>query len=370
MDVTWITHLGNRSLVVDVAMGPGDRVSISWNGVSKNHACGTYFYGVTFGNNAGGSSGEHDYAPGVVSGTVSFVSPGFGTQFSFDAFADGYCSDGQLHNVTWQILPPEAGYCGYGTRAKAGLDLALYITPELLSVAFAAVAMEFLVPIMGVFLFTTIVLVDVCNHGVPPMPTIDLSTASASFETARQILYAVLWSQYCECIPGTPTPTSPPLPGQPQPTGWPPAPTFGCDNVDPCAALVAIQDQLLAIARVVGADLGLTTLIQRARLPYASIQGFALGGRSGSGTLVIERILGVRVDIENMGANRELEGNPPYVWDLGWLSITDGGGMLQEVRITRTSQTWYPQQAQLGTTLGYFFKAGVSGRITTLLPEP
>ena len=94
------------------------------------------------------------------------------------------------------------------------------------------------------------------------------------------------------------------------------------------------------------------------------------GGLSGSGSLAISGLVGIQIDITSPLPPRQLEGTPPYIWDLGWMSILTPDGMIEERRITRDTQVWQPHLMNEATTLGYFFKEGVVGTITELQPEP
>lgn len=111
--------------------------------------------------------------------------------------------------------------------------------------------------------------------------------------------------------------------------------------------------------------------MQRYRVPFATITGTAHVGLTGSGTVPVTSICGVRVSVTAFpGTNQQLPGNPPYIKDLGWMSVDDGGGMLQEKRITQQTFEWYPPQCQLATSLNYDFFPGVTVTLTELLPEP
>lgn len=130
-----------------------------------------------------------------------------------------------------------------------------------------------------------------------------------------------------------------------------------CCPPDP--AVVSMLQQLLQLA----------TLEQRWRLPFGTIDG-ATTPASGTGSFAVSRAVGLRIEVvTEPPGTRTSFGNPPYHFDLGWLSVTDGGGMLQEVRVTRPVQTWFPAQMQLATLVGYALKPGVVAYITELRVE-
>jgi hypothetical protein len=144
-----------------------------------------------------------------------------------------------------------------------------------------------------------------------------------------------------------------------------------CNNVDVCATLISMTQQLAAIQQALNGDLELTTLIQRYRVPFAYIRGAVHSGLMNSGSFAITRLVGVRTEITAAGPNhRQVMGTPPYVRDLGWISVSDGNGMLQEIRLTRDRQVWFPQSMELATLLGFSVASDVTMEITELEAEP
>lgn len=89
---------------------------------------------------------------------------------------------------------------------------------------------------------------------------------------------------------------------------------------------------------------------------------------SGSGSLSVTGVTGFEVDITAAPPTKTQPGTPPYIWDMGWLSILTGDGMIDEKRLTRTHQLWLPQLAPLATTFGYYFNPGVVANVTELRP--
>ena len=89
---------------------------------------------------------------------------------------------------------------------------------------------------------------------------------------------------------------------------------------------------------------------------------------SGAGTLTVNDLVGVQVSIDTPPAGLVQGGNPPYLFDQGWLSILTGDGMIQEQRLTRTHQLWLPELMPLATTFGYYLNSGVVADVTELLP--
>lgn len=160
-------------------------------------------------------------------------------------------------------------------------------------------------------------------------------------------------------IPPPPDPTpAPPPPDAPAP---PPLPS-GCSTDDLCAMLYTVLQELHRQGTLI-------TVLQRYLLPFGINPGTVHSGLSGSGSFTISNILGVRIDITSPPPGRQLEGNPPYLWDQGWLSIMTPDGMIEERRLTRDGQVWHPRMMQEATTFGYWLHPGVSATITELWPE-
>lgn len=96
-------------------------------------------------------------------------------------------------------------------------------------------------------------------------------------------------------------------------------------------------------------------------------RGTVHAGLSGSGSLSVSGLAGLEIVVTtNVSPRPPLEGNPMYIWDQGWLSASDGGGMLQEQRLTRQHQIWVPREAPTANTWGFFLFPGVVATITEL----
>jgi hypothetical protein len=85
----------------------------------------------------------------------------------------------------------------------------------------------------------------------------------------------------------------------------------------------------------------------------------------------VSRLIGMRVDITSHTTTRpDLEGNPAYVWDQGWMSILTGDGMIEEKRISQTHFEWLPKQMPLALTFGFELRPGTVATFTELQAEP
>jgi len=261
-------------------------------------------------------------------------------------------------------------HCAYGTRRTGLGTVVQYITPELVALIFAAAEDAWLIPFMFGLYWQTLDTETLCGKGPPPLPNVDFTTLPAALTTTKQIFDAYAWPYFCECVPGTPPPTGFPRPVIPEPPGLPATPIFPCSDIDPCGALVAIQKQLAAISQTLGSNLELTTLLQRYGLPFAYISG-ATHQISASGSFQVSRLVGVKVVVTGApGDLKTFTGVPEYISDLGWISLVTGDGLMDEVRLTRAEQFWFPKLMPLAMSLGIGLREGVTVSVQELEAEP
>lgn len=262
-------------------------------------------------------------------------------------------------------------YCQYGSRMKIGTDAAVYLTPALLSAWLDAASMPWLAPVFVVFWFTTYNVGNLCGKPPPTFPAIGTDVNLLSMESLTAILDAVAWFNLCECAPGSPSPVPYPPPTQPEPPGLPVPPTFSCSNVDVCATLVTIQQQLAALSQTARSSLELVTLLQRYKAPFAYTEGARHPNLTGENEFLIPRLVGLDISVTaRSGAEKTHLGNPTYVYDLGWIAIWDANGLLQELRLTRDRMIWLPEKQTEATRFAYALRDGVTIEVTELEAEP
>jgi hypothetical protein len=260
--------------------------------------------------------------------------------------------------------------CQYGTELNQGGTFVYYLTPGLIDVWLAGVGMPWLAPLFTALWFTSFNAQDLCGSGPPPFPVINLDTLEASAATVLQILKCVAWPNLCRCTPGTPIPTGYPPPSATQPVGWPVVPTINCAESDLCATLLGMQRQLAALQQALNSNLELTTLLQRYGLPFAFING-ATHQISASGSFAVSRLVGVKIVVTAApGGLQQFTGVPSYISDLGWISLVTGEGLMDEVRLTRAEQYWFPRLMPLALSLGIGLREGVTVSVQELEAEP
>jgi hypothetical protein len=261
-------------------------------------------------------------------------------------------------------------FCQYGTRLKSTSSFVYYLTPGLIDTWLAAIGAAALAPLFTAFWFSTLDARAVCGSQPPQVPPVQLGSLSDTIDTLRQYLYVVAWPSLCECVPGTPPPTAVPPPGLSAPTGFPTLPVLSCANTDLCAALVQIQQQLLALSNNLENELTLTTLLQRYTLPFAVVPGATHSGLSGTGSFRVDRLKGLRVSITSNPGTGTLPGNPIYVKDQGWISVSDASQVfIQERRVSQSTFDWFPREMQMAELVGFEFFPGVIASIQELQAE-
>jgi hypothetical protein len=260
--------------------------------------------------------------------------------------------------------------CEYGTTTTDEGETLRTIDNALIDAVAARAGMPWIarafLPLVG----ATVTPSDLCGAGPPVMPAIDHTIFGWQFTYLLRTFDAVGWGFFCKCVDGTPPPTPPPPITQPQPPEWEPPHTFTCDPADLCASIVEIQKNLAALQVVVAKNFELATLMQRYSLPFAVIPGAVHSGLTGSGSFAMSRLVGLRVEVTSGPPSLVLPGNPRYLWDVGWMSVTDQGAMLQEKRITRDRMDWLPAGCPLATVFGFEANPAVTLRVTELQAEP
>jgi hypothetical protein len=260
--------------------------------------------------------------------------------------------------------------CAYGTEVIDTNVLAVIVDAALVTAATAAINKSWIGTLLATTLGLTVDKSVLCGTGPAVLPTPQITDLVNPGGLAVRYLFAVLWPYFCRCRAGTPAPVPPPLPVWTEPAGWPPPPTYPVNPTNPCLDLTEVRQKLDLILRQTGIDLELDTAMQRFDVPFGWIGGAHHDNITGSASFTVSRIIGVRIELVSPPPSIQLEGTPPYLWDLGWISASDDGAMLIEMRVTREVADWFPRHMELATRIGVFAKEGVTLRVTELLPEP
>lgn len=271
---------------------------------------------------------------------------------------------------TFHVAP--SGNCQFGTRVKLGATLAQVLTASSVTALLAGVGAGGLLAIFLDVVGTLVNWTGICGQGPGPLPSLPADPTQWSTEQKLSFLRSVAWFSYCECVPGVPTPVPYPLPTLPPTSVIISPPSFPCSDVDPCGAL----QQILSIVSSMQGSLAVTRsqvdLLQRYKLPFAYIVGATHPGISGTGTLSIpSALIGLLLTVRSQPAGVITSpGVPVYERDLGWVSVLDRNGFIDEKRLTRSTQLWFPPIMSDATSVGYSLNDSVTIDISELEAEP
>lgn len=266
--------------------------------------------------------------------------------------------------------PPSDPPCKYGTEAKSGAPGTVILTAETiqaaLDVAGFGVLNVLFAPLIGLSLGIT----GLCSSQPPVFPALSANLTENSIGELLQAFSSIVWSQYCQCVPGTPPAINFPPPQVVVPPGLPTAPVFPCDPANLCLSIQRIETLLNQVAGQVGRDLELTTLLQRYSLPFGVVPSNFHSGLTGQGSVPVERLIGVQYQVDQLPANVLVRpGAPLYFRDLGWIGLELPSGGVVEHRVTRQQELWMPDEAQLGTILAWDLTPGTEITIRELKAE-
>lgn len=92
--------------------------------------------------------------------------------------------------------------------------------------------------------------------------------------------------------------------------------------------------------------------------------------RTGDGSFSVPTGLrGFKIDIvPPFPPSRVSPGTPEYLWDVGWISLLDGNGMLAEIRPNRDTRVWLPDGAELATVFTHNLNPGWTIDVSELDP--
>jgi hypothetical protein len=143
-----------------------------------------------------------------------------------------------------------------------------------------------------------------------------------------------------------------------------------CNGVVPTLQQPCCPPDPSANARL-DAILNMVTLLQRQLAPFAYIEGSVHAGLSGSGTIAIQGLLGVKVDVTTLpGSLGESGVLPVELFDVGYVTFGTSAGYQSSNRIEHDPQIIVPPRGSIYTTLAYDLHPGVAATITELGREP
>jgi hypothetical protein len=265
-------------------------------------------------------------------------------------------------------VPP--GVCANGTRLKAGAAFVSQLTTNFMLTKVLPVPLKPFAFVFDALLGQWIDVNALCGTGPPPWVEINAQTLFLPSTQLELVLAPYVWDAFCECVPGSLPSTDPTKPPTTTGPNMPVIEPVVCSNADICAMLQLLTTDVRNVQSQIRAARELVTLVQRYRVPFAYVKGAVHANLTGAGSFAIPRLAGVQVDVVGAPPSKVLEGTPPYLWDVGWMTINTADGMIEERRITRDTQVWQPALIQEATSFGYYFKGSASATVTELKAEP
>jgi hypothetical protein len=248
----------------------------------------------------------------------------------------------QANGATVSVIPAITTPCAYGTQLQPTAQLVYYLVPSLIDAWLVEDGLPWLAALFTPTYFSTLNAQTICQSGPPAMPVIDLSTLDSSRDTIDQVLRTIAWPNICECTPGAPAPVPYPLPTATEPAGWPTFPTTVVTTPGDPAALQEILRRLSNVEYTQAQIHDLVFSTQRYKSPFAARVGRRFEGVLGEGELGLTRVAGIHIDVTTEPPGKlHLPGNPDYIKDLGWISISSASGMLDELRVSQTHRDWF-----------------------------
>jgi len=261
--------------------------------------------------------------------------------------------------------------CGFGTRPKPSTPPSWVWDAARIGALFPFPIDAGVVALMAGFFGTAEFANLLCASLPPQSPDLSQVAYGRPEETLRAFLVAHAWPVFCECVPGTPAPTPPDPPTTLLPPNLPVRDLPSCSQTDLCGAIIALLKEVHALETTVGYMQAYLTTLQRHGVPFASVRGPVHTGLTGSGSLGVERIIGLQAAVTAKPSNlQEFLGAPAYISDLGWLSALTGDGLVDEIRLTRDIQAWASKILPYASSVGWALRPGVEITLTELLAEP
>jgi hypothetical protein len=278
----------------------------------------------------------------------------------------------------------DAVNCAYGTRLQTGVKVTLVIDSVAIATAVAIFPeLAFLEIAWGAMVGLAWSAGLVCNGPPPAFPAFTSADflwgtqlpAPGSLAKFQQAWESVMWTQYCECVPGpgggspAAVPYRPLVPPTPPDVPAAPAPIV-CDNQDLCASLDAINKQLTALTAQLSLVRLDVTLIQRQGVPFGYLHGTIHSALSNDGDFTVSDILGLAVTFTTLpGIYDPTVGDPDTYHQIGKISVGTIDGWLRSWQPTHSPYMILDISGAI-TKVGYSFKPGIVTTITELIHEP
>lgn len=324
-----------------------------------------------------------------VSGNHAYLAP-VDVVYSLSGVAAGYLwgwwqmdSPGFVGTLDLTLFD-DLAYCAYGTRVKTQFSGLVQLDAPTLLALLAFSADGFGWPLLAYAAGRLIDIGTICAT-TKPAPVyftaaeVDRFVGSNASPPDAALLAKhadwlkwTLWSYFCECVPGSPSPYSPPVIVLPRPTGTAPGPitNFTCDNTDLCTQFKTLQLAIAAVLQRVDRIEGMTTLIQRQGVPFGYITGTTYAGLYGQGEYAVADLIGLAINFTTIPDTYIAHpGDPLTYHQIGKISVGTAEGWERSWMPTHDPYIILPISGAI-TKFGYTFPPGIVAAITELVREP
>jgi hypothetical protein len=270
-------------------------------------------------------------------------------------------------------------YCEYGTRIKPGLPSLVALTPATLLTIAGLFSKGFKTALAMFFAGRIVDTADLCGQLPPPVPTIEpidivnLTTYIAfgvhqdAFDKFWTWILAMVWPVFCECIPGTPDPVTPPPPNITEPPDLPMIGPQPCDNSDICALLMETKEELDGMYAFLAMVRSEIQALQSQSVPFDYVAGTLHSDLSGQGEFAVSGILGLSVQFTTVPSylGRQAD-DPATIYSLGEIGLGTDDGWLRSTKCSHNPTLIMPIGPEI-SKVAYTFASGAVGNILELV---
>lgn len=360
----------------------GDLITISWSGYSVTSPCGSFVFAFQL-FLQDYAYAEHPFHTGSVPTSIGELANREATHLDVVFYTDSYCSTGTVFNVTVTggSLDPTGTPCIYGTEKQEPGASIVQITPAILGVLLPSSGWWAL-PLAVASIGASVSLDTLCS-GPAVLPQelepSDFTTYEPPYyvnRAARKVGFNIqnlLWHKFCKCQEG-------PL-GEPggggttiwnisKPTWYIDNSVHNVSNTDIAATLNFYFNYTAGQTSIQQSTEAAATLQSRCP-PRAYIDSTVHEGLVADGSFEFSDVVGFKVEVTaRPDSTVVLGGQPPYLWNQGWMSVLAEDLLLDERRITREGYLWFPCAIHLGTKFAYTLPDFTELRVTELVAPP
>lgn len=110
--------------------------------------------------------------------------------------------------------------------------------------------------------------------------------------------------------------------------------------------------------------------LQAYQTPFGYTLGTSHTGLTGEGSFGVTGLSGIFIELTTVPPSIGYDlGEPNYYFDVGWASVLDSNGFIDQTRIHAVAQVWQPRLMSEALVIGYSLNQGTVATITEILPK-